>query len=324
MCRTPYRVSLVGGGADVPPWSHEHSGQVLNATINRYCWIQLRCLPPFFHPTKYHIVWSKVELCETVDQIEHRSVKACLKYLPVECGVEMLHAGDLPARSGMGSSSAFTVGMLHSLHALHGSMPTKRELAKQAIRVERDLLCENVGMQDQIAAAYGGVNRVMFEGDTFTVTPMTLGPRMREFESRLMLFYTGRQRISSDIQAAMDQEKGRRQLRILDTLVDEALQVLVGGRALDDFGEILNESWSAKCSLNPAATSDDIEAMRAKAATSGAMGSKLLGAGAGGFLLVFTGSDPDARDKLVAAMDGMIHVPFKFENHGSTIVHYEA
>ena len=212
LCRTPYRIGIAGGGVDFPYWSNHHSASVLSATINKYCWIALRQVPSWF-AYNYHIVWSKVELCNDVSEIEHPSVRACIQFMKPSGGLAVFHSGDLMARSGVGSSSSFTVGMLHALHALKGTMPTKHAVAVDAIHIERDVLEENVGMQDQIAAAYGGFNQIIFDkAGSFTVVPVSSKLRLAELNDNLMLFYTGKQRTSSDVQASMDPERWNQRL----------------------------------------------------------------------------------------------------------------
>lgn len=198
--RTPFRLSFFGGGTDYPAWYTQHGGEVLATTINKYCYLNCRYLPPFFEH-RFRIVYSKIESCQTLDEIKHPSVREILRYLEIQRGVEIHHDGDLPARSGMGSSSAFTVGLLHALYALKGYIPSKPHLAKESIYLEQTVLQENVGSQDQVLAAYGGLNHVTFlPNNEIVVAPVTLSQsRIHELNAHLMLFYTGIRRTASDV-----------------------------------------------------------------------------------------------------------------------------
>jgi D-glycero-alpha-D-manno-heptose-7-phosphate kinase len=322
--RTPYRISFFGGGTDYPGWYREHGGAVLAATIDKYCYLTCRYLPPFFeHKTR--VVYSKVESCRTNAEISHPSVRAVLQYLGIERGLEIHHDGDLPARSGMGSSSAFTVGLLHALHALQGRMCHKRQLALESIHVEQELLHETVGSQDQVMAAYGGLRHALFlPNGEISVRPLTLPPqRIADLSSHLMLFYTGIVRTASDVAKSYveDIQAKRRQLRIMKDLVDEALGILNSGRALDDFGHLLHEAWLTKRSLSASVSNPQVDALYDAAREAGALGGKLTGAGGGGFLLLFVPPErqPDVRESL----RHLIHVPFDFEPEGSQILFCE-
>jgi D-glycero-alpha-D-manno-heptose-7-phosphate kinase len=322
--RTPFRISFFGGGTDYPAWYRQHGGSVLAATINKYCYISCRYLPPFFEH-RLRVVWSKIETCQHIDEIEHPAVREVLRYMQMERGVEIHHEGDLPSRSGIGSSSSFTVGLLHALYALTGTMPSKHQLAMEGIHLEQDILRETVGSQDQVCAAYGGFNHVVFHPNgEISVRPVTLSTdRVRELDEQLMLFYTGIKRTASDVAGSyVDELDGRRrQLRLMKDLVDESISVLNGGGDLRAFGELLHEGWQAKQELSPLVSNGQIEEMYSEARAAGAVGGKLLGAGGGGFLLLHV---PIARQAAVQArLNRLIHVPFRFEYSGSQIVFFD-
>jgi D-glycero-alpha-D-manno-heptose-7-phosphate kinase len=319
--RTPFRISFLGGGTDYPAWYRQHGGAVLATTIDKYCYITCRYLPPFFEH-RYCVIYSKMEYCQTVDEIQHPAVREVVKHLKVERALEIHHDGDLPARSGMGSSSAFTVGLLHALHALGGRMVSKQQLALESVHLEQNVLKETVGSQDQVLAAHGGLNHVTFQPNgEIAVRPVTIGAeRMRELNSHLMLFYTGIKRTASTVAETYVNgiETRKRQLRIMKDLVDEALAVLNSRQDLDGFGELLNEAWQAKRSLSSSVSNPDVDALYESAVSAGALGGKLTGAGGGGFLLLFV--PPERQQSVRDRLDGLIHVPFKFEFSGSQIL----
>ncbi len=324
ICRTPFRISFFGGGTDYPGWYRQHGGAVLAATIDKYCYLTCRYLPPFFEH-RIRVVYRRIETCKTVDEISHPAVRATLRYLGIDRGVELHHDGDLPARSGMGSSSAFTVGLLHVLHALKGEMPTKAQLAQESLHIEQEVLRETVGSQDQVMAAYGGLRHVKFApGGEIECNPLVLPPgRVTELKSHLMLFYTGIARTAADVARSYvaDIESRRRQLRILKELVDESIDILASGTDVRAFGDLLHESWEAKRSLSAQVSNDEIDALYSRAREAGAIGGKLTGAGGGGFLLLFV--PPGDQSAVLEALDDRIHVPFAFEPSGSQIVFYE-
>lgn len=324
ICRTPYRISFFGGGTDYPAWYRQHGGAVLAAGIDKYCYLTCRYLPPFFEH-RIRVVYRQIETCSTVDEIDHPVVREALKFLQIDRGVEIHHDGDLPARSGMGSSSAFTVGLLHALHALRGEMPTKHQLAKEAIHLEQDVLNETVGSQDQTIAAHGGLRHVRFQPDgAIEVSPVVIpAARVAELKSNLMLVYTGIVRTAADVAQSYVPgiESRRRQLRLMNQMVDEAIHILTGGVNLIAFGELLHEAWLAKRSLSEMVSNSEVDALYAAALEAGAIGGKLTGAGGGGFLLLFV--PPDRRGDVLEALDGCIHVPFEFESGGSQIIFYE-
>jgi D-glycero-alpha-D-manno-heptose-7-phosphate kinase len=322
--RTPYRISFFGGGTDYPAWYREHGGSVLGATINKYCYLTCRYLPPFFeHRTR--IVYRNIENVMSVDDIAHPAVREVLRHFGFERGVEIHHDGDLPARSGVGSSSAFTVGLIHAIHALKGTIPTKQQLALESIHLEQDVLKENVGCQDQVLAAYGGFNHVTFAPDgDIRVRPMTLLPsRIEELNSNLMLFFTGLHRTASDVAASYTgslQEK-ERPMNAIAAMVDEAIATLTHGRNLDDFGRLLHETWTAKQTLSDMVSNRQIGDIYAEARRAGALGGKIIGAGGGGYMLLFV--PPPHQASVRERLRHLIRVPFKFEFGGSQIIFFD-
>jgi D-glycero-alpha-D-manno-heptose-7-phosphate kinase len=319
--RTPFRVSFFGGGTDYPAWFRRNGGEVLATTINKYCYLTCRYLPPFFEH-RIRLVYSQVENCHSIDEIRHPAVKAVLQYLKFERGLELHHDADLPARSGMGSSSAFTVGLLHALYALTGKTTGKQELASQSIYVEQELLRETVGCQDQIQAAYGGLNHIEFpaNGD-FVVRPMALpAERIRELESHLMLFYTGIKRTAADIAGSFVPEIERRdaQLRALREMVRAGISILSGNDDIVRIGALLHDAWQAKRTLSAAVSNADVDAIYADARAAGAIGGKVTGAGGGGFMLLFV--SPGRQHAVKERLNRLICVPLKFESKGSQIV----
>jgi D-glycero-alpha-D-manno-heptose-7-phosphate kinase len=322
--RTPYRISFFGGGTDYPAWYQVHGGAVLAATIDKYCYLTCRYLPPFFeHRTR--VVYSKIESCPSNDEIAHPSVREVLRHLNITRGVEIHHDGDLPARSGMGSSSAFTVGLLHAAYALQGQMPSQRQLALESIHVEQKLLKETVGSQDQVMAAYGGLRHVQFlSNGEISVRPVTLpAQRLTELNDHLMLFYTGIIRTASDVAKSYvdDIHSKRRQLRIMSDLVEESISILNGGNDLLPFGQLLHEAWLAKRSLSAQVSNTQVDALYSRAQAGGAVGGKLTGAGGGGFLLLFV--PLEKQESVKQQLQNLIHVPFRFEPGGSQIIFYE-
>lgn len=322
---TPFRVSFFGGGTDYPAWYRENGGMVLATTIDKYCHISCRHLPPFFEH-KHRIVYSNIENVTNIDEIQHPAVKAVLGWSNCQEGLEIHHDGDLPARTGLGSSSSFTVGLVNALAALEGRRVTKKDLAKNAIHIEQNVIKENVGSQDQLLAAYGGFNQIEFNtDDTFNVSPVILpGHRRQELESHLMLFFTGITRFASEIaKDQIDNFKNRQtELFRMKEMVDEAIDVLMNPETpLREFGELLHESWKCKRSLADNVSTPAIDAYYEKAMQIGATGGKILGAGGGGFLLFFVA--PELQAKVKEGLGDLIHVPFKFENSGSRVVLYQ-
>ncbi|MFZ2641716.1 MAG: kinase, partial [Verrucomicrobiia bacterium] len=321
--RTPFRISFFGGGTDYPSWYREHGGAVLATSIDKYCYLTCRYLPPFFEH-RYRLVYSKIENCHAIDEITHPAAREVLRFMQMERGVEIHHDGDLPARSGMGSSSAFTVGMLHALYALKGRMPTKHQLAMESIQIEQEMVKETVGSQDQVLAAYGGFNHVTFHPNgEITVRPVALArDRIRELNSHLMLFYTGIKRTAADVaKTYVDQmSEKRRQLGLIRGMVDESLSILNNGKDLTAFGELLHQAWQAKRSLSAQVTNTEVEEIYAAARAAGAVGGKLIGAGGGGFMLLF--APPSRQEAIRQRLNKLLHVPFEFEFNGSQIIFF--
>ena len=324
IARTPFRISFLGGGTDYPAWYRKHGGAVLATTIDKYCYITCRYLPPF-HEHRFSVVYSKMEQCNAIDEIKHPAVKAVLRFLNVERGVEIHTDADLPGRSGMGSSSAFTVGLLHAVHALQGRIVGKQQLAREGIQIEQEILKEAVGSQDQVQAAHGGLNHVLFHPNgEISVLPITILPeRMMEFTSHLMLFYTGIKRTASNIAETYINaiEDRKRQLQIMKDLVDEGLSILNRHDGITGFGDLLHEAWQAKRSLSATVSNKDVDTLYARARSAGAMGGKLTGAGGGGFLLLF--AEPEKHDDIRGELSDLIHVPIKLDHLGSQIIYYE-
>ena len=321
--RTPYRISFFGGGTDYPVWYQKHGGAVLATAIDKYCFISCRYLPPFFEH-KYRIVWSMIENCSRIDDIKHPAVKEILKFLTFNRNVEIHHVGDLPARSGMGSSSSFTVGLLHAMYALQGYMPTKRQLAMESILIEQDLIKETVGSQDQVLAAHGGFNHIVFHKNReISVRPIVLtGERVAELNSHLMLFYSGIKRTAADVAGTyvtkLDDKK--HQLRIMKDLVEEGISLLNSSHDIGGFGELLHEAWQVKRSLSTNISNAHVDGMYEKARKAGAIGGKITGAGGGGFMLLF--APPERHENIKRVLRNMINVPFKFDFTGSQIIYY--
>lgn len=322
--RTPFRISFFGGGTDYPPWFRAHGGAVLATTINKYCYISCRYLPPFF-AHKIRVVYSIIEDCQNVAEIQHPAVREILRYLSIERGVEIHHDGDLPARSGMGSSSAFTVGLLHALYALKGQMPSVHQLSTESIYVEQELLKEAVGCQDQVLAAYGGFNHITFhQNGDMAVRPMTLSPeRISELNDHLMLFFTGVNRTASDVARtySQDLEAKDNALRTMSQMVNEGMAILNGADHLDRFGQLLHDGWSVKRSLSARISNDFVEQLYEEARAAGAIGGKLLGAGGGGFMLLFV--RPRDQRRVRERLHNLIYVPFRFDFSGSRIILFD-
>ena len=321
---TPYRISFFGGGTDYPVWFQEHGGAVLATTINRYCYITCRLLPPFFS-YRHRIVWSQVETVNDVTEIVHPAVREAIRYLDVQQGLEIHHDGDLPARSGLGSSSSFSVGILHALHALQGRMVTKGELAQQAIHLEQNLLKEDVGIQDQILTAYGGLNVVEIDADSaYRVNPVPMEPLRKElFQHHLMMIYTGISRTASEVAKSQIESIPDKTavMQEIQAMVPEAVKILSGTGDLNDFGRLLHESWLLKKSISEKISTSVVDEMYEKAIQAGALGGKLLGAGGGGFMVFFV--EPGLHQRVLDALDEFLLVPFELENAGAHIAFYE-
>jgi D-glycero-alpha-D-manno-heptose-7-phosphate kinase len=324
--RTPYRISLLGGGTDYPSWYEKYGGAVLGTTIDKYCYLFVRKLPPFF-PHKHRVVYSQIELVRDHRELVHPSVRAALMELSSELsvGIEVQHMGDLPARSGLGSSSSFTVGLLNALNALRGKMTAPHELAREAIRIEQHVIKESVGSQDQVWAAIGGLGTITFQpsGD-FELTPLIIASeRVKALNDCMMLFYSGQSRFASAVAAEKIENlaKRERQLHRMREFVDEGVQILQqANRPLDDLGRLLHESWKLKKELASGVTTSKVDEIYEAGIAGGAVGGKLLGAGGGGFVLLF--ARPECHGEIRQRLKGLIEVSAKINSPGSTIVLY--
>ncbi len=319
--RTPYRVSFFGGGTDYPDWYREHGGAVLSTAIARYCYLSCRWLPPFFEH-KSRIVYSVIEDVRHVEEIRHPAVRECILHLGIRDGMEIHHDGDLPKMTGLGTSSSFTVGLLHALHALRGEFRSKMQLATEAIHIERDRCGDRVGAQDQVSAAFGGLNHIRFAPDnSISVEPVPLPvTRITEFQNSLLLFFSGFSRYASEIVAEQLQNipKKQKELSEMAAMVEQGIQILTGEGDLADFGRLLHESWRLKRSLSSCVSTPVIDTMYETARKAGAVGGKITGAGGGGFLLLFV--EPDRRESVRKAMSAFLHVPFGLDYTGSQVI----
>lgn len=322
--QTPFRISLFGGGTDYPTWVQEHGGAVISTTINKYAYITCRQLPPFFEH-RHRVVYSRIETVKSIADIEHPAVRAIFQEMGVREGLEVHYDGDLPARSGIGSSSSFSVGLLNALHALRGQMISKQKLAELAIHIEQNVIGEAVGSQDQVAAAFGGMNRIDFMRDgSFTVRPMIMPLNRREdLKSHLMLFFTGFSRIAATVAKSQIANFTRKadHLHAMRAMVDEAQTILQNPSAdLQEIGKLLHEGWQLKRDLASNVSNSAIDEIYETGLRHGASGGKIIGAGGGGFILFFV--QPEKQEELRQALTGLLEVDFKFETEGSQIIHY--
>lgn len=323
--RTPFRMSFFGGGTDLPAWYTENGGAVLSTTIDKYCYVSLRKLPPFFDYKHKIVFFSKQEAFNELDEIEHPAVRETYRFMDVRDGLVMQHDGDLPSHSGLGSSSAFTVGLLHALYALRGKMVTKKRLAMEAIHIEQNMIGEAVGSQDQVASAFGGMNRIVFSArNNIEVNPFVItSEKSAHLQSCLMLFFTGFARFAVEIEKdkLRQLEKKKQELSLMLSIVDAAADILDGDLSgYDDFGALLHESWLLKKRLSQKVSTDIIDDIYAKAMKSGALGGKILGAGGGGFILFFV--RPEDRERLRQGLSPLLHVPFRFDTLGSQVIYF--
>lgn len=319
--QTPFRMSFFGGGTDFPDFYKEHGGAVISTTFDKYCYVNVRHLPRFFDYAT-ELSYSKIERVVDVNEIQHPAIREAMKFLDME-ELRLTYEADLPARSGLGTSSSFAVGMLNAFYALKGKYADKRKLADEAIYLERVLCKESGGVQDQIAASFGGLNRINFSADGYEVNPVIISPeRKMQLNRNLMLFFTGFSRFSSDIQdttqkALVDKEK---QLLEMLALVDDAERILTSKTDLNEFGRLLDYTWKLKRGISSRISTGTIDGLYARGMEAGALGGKLLGAGGGGFLLFYV--EEDKREAVHKAMEDLLHVPFKFENSGTRVIHY--
>lgn len=322
--RTPYRISFFGGGTDYPGWYLEHGGAVLSTSINKYCYLTARFLPPFFEH-RFRIVYSRTEDVQEIDEIKHPAVRETLRWVNLGRGIELHHDGDLPARSGMGSSSSFVVGLLHAMYALKGQLVSKRRLMMEGIHIEQNILRETVGSQDQTAAAFGGLNHIVFRTTgEIEVKPIPLPcERIEALNSHLMLFYTGIKRTAQDVARSYvdDIAAKRKQLDAMSGLVDGAIESLNAGGDIRVFGELLHEAWLLKSGLSGSVSNADVDDVYTRARAAGAIGGKLAGAGGGGFMMLF--APPEQQDRIRKALSELIYVPFRFEFAGSQLIYYD-
>ncbi len=322
--RTPFRISFFGGGTDYPVWYKANGGAVINTSINKYCYITVRHLPPFFD-FNYRVRYYHKEEVSAIDDIKHPSVRECLRFVQIEKGVEIVHTGDLPAQSGLGSSSTFTVGLLNALYALKNYMATKKELALNAIHIEQNLIRENVGSQDQTIAAFGGFNKIEFNGaKEIVVQPIITSPEKYEIlQNHLLLFFTGYARDANKVAEAQIKETPQKtaELRQMMSIVDDAYNILrCRTGCIDDIGRLLHEQWQIKRSMTSKITNDQIDTIYTRGKKAGASGGKLLGAGGGGFMLFF--ADPERHTDIRKELNELTHVPFRFDNTGSQIIYH--
>ncbi|MBF0563664.1 MAG: kinase [Nitrospirae bacterium] len=325
LSRTPYRISFFGGGTDYPVWYREHGGAVISTTIDKYCYISCRYLPPFFEH-KHRIVYSKSEEVIDISEIKHPAVREAFNFMKITQGLEIHHDGDLPARTGLGSSSSFTVGLLKCLYALRGEMVTRQRLTKDALYVEQEMIKENVGSQDQTAAAYGGFNKISFhQNGSITVSPIIMpADKLRSFQKHIMLYFTGFSRYASEIAGEQIKKTAEKKTEIntMYQMVAEGLSIL--GRAERDiveFGKLLHESWMIKRNLTDKITTPYVDEIYEEARRGGAIGGKLIGAGGGGFIILFV--KPQDQPEVRQRLKKLLQVPFRFDNSGSQIVVYQ-
>ena len=321
--KTPFRMSFFGGGTDMEEYFKEYGGAVLSTSFDKYCYVNVRHLPPFFQYST-ELSYSKTERVNSLEEIQHPAIREAMRMLDMQ-EIRLMYEADLPARSGLGTSSSFAVGMLHAFHALKGKYVDKKTLADQAIHLERVLCKEAGGWQDQIAASFGGLNRIDFSEEGYRVSPILISPeRKQRLNENLMLFFTGFTRFSSEIQKANQSnspEDKNALLREMRALVDEGADILCSkGRDLDDFGRLLHSTWELKRKTAKSISTDSIDLLYEMGLRAGALGGKLLGAGGGGFLLFYV--EKEKQQGVMEAMRDLLYIPFSFENGGTQVVYY--
>lgn len=320
--KTPFRMSFFGGGTDMESFFMENGGAVLSTTFDKYCYVNVRHLPRFFDYST-ELSYAKIERVTDVNDIQHPAIREAMKMLDMH-EIRLTYEADLPARSGLGTSSSFAVGMINAFYALKGKYADKKKLADAAIYLERELCKEAGGWQDQIAASYGGFNRINFNSDGYEVLPLIINPeRKRQLNNNLMMFFTGFTRFSSDVQKANASNKADKvnQLKEMLALVDEAEKVLVDKQSdLDEFGRLLDHTWRIKRKTGNTVSTNSIDELYDKGFKAGALGGKLLGAGGGGFLVFYV--EPDKQEKVKKAMEDLLYIPFEFEDGGTRVIHY--
>lgn len=320
--RTPFRISFAGGGTDFPEFFREHGGAVLSTTIDRYCYVTVRHLPGFF-PYRSEVCYSEIERVGTAEEIRHPLIREAMKWMGVE-QLRLTYEADLPARSGLGTSSAFAVGMLNAFHCGRGEYAGKGQLADEAIHLERELCGEAGGLQDQVAVAFGGMNKIVFHTDGYTVRPVVAAPeRKAELNRRLMLFFTGFSRLSFQISEKTRSQLGSRRELLLEMKgqADEAERILTDPKTeLEEFGRLLDRGWQLKRGIHREISTSWVDDLYEQAKRAGALGGKLLGAGGGGFLMLY--AEPERQEAVKQALDGLVHVPFRFEDQGTQVIYY--
>ena len=320
--KTPFRMSFFGGGTDMESFFMENGWAVLSTTFDKYCYVNVRHLPRFFDYST-ELSYAKIERVTDVNDIQHPAIREAMKMLDMH-EIRLTYEANLPARSGLGTSSSFAVGMINAFYALKGKYADKKKLADAAIYLERELCKEAGGWQDQIAASYGGFNRINFNSDGYEVLPLIINPeRKRQLNNNLMMFFTGFTRFSSDVQKANASNKADKvnQLKEMLALVDEAEKVLVDKQSdLDEFGRLLDHTWRIKRKTGNTVSTNSIDELYDKGLKAGALGGKLLGAGGGGFLVFYV--EPDKQEKVKKAMEDLLYIPFEFEDGGTRVIHY--
>lgn len=322
--QTPFRMSFFGGGTDFPGFYNEHGGAVISTTFDKYCYVNVRHLPPFFEYST-ELSYSKIERVKNIDEINHPSIRECMRYLDMR-DIRLTYEADLPAKSGLGTSSSFAVGMLNAFYSLKGKYKSKRELADDAIYLERELCNEAGGVQDQIAVAFGGFNRIDFSADGYQVTPVVMSNERKEIlNDNLMMFFTGFSRFSSDIQTSTQAVLKDKTAQLLEmySLVDTAQGILTDKNSnLNDFGRLLDHTWKLKRGITTRISTNSLDEIYEKAMSAGALGGKLLGAGGGGFFVFYV--EPEKRKSVMQALDKLLYIPFRFEDSGTRVIYFDA
>lgn len=321
--KTPFRMSFFGGGTDMENYFRENGGAVISTTFDKYCYVNVRHLPRFFD-YKTELSYARTERVTNVEDIQHPAIRNAMKMLDMQ-EIRLTYEADLPARSGLGTSSSFAVGMLNAFYALKGKYADKRKLADEAIYLERVLCQEAGGWQDQIAASFGGFNRINFNADGYEVYPVVISPERKEkLNDNLLMFFTGFTRFSSEVQKANEASSKtdkNAMLKRMYELVDEAEKILTDKeKSLDDFGRLLDLTWKLKRQTGKAISTNSIDSLYAKGMEAGALGGKLLGAGGGGFLVFYV--QPEKQEAVMKAMSNLLYIPFRFENGGTRVIHY--
>lgn len=322
--QTPFRMSFFGGGTDFPGFYNEHGGAVISTTFDKYCYVNVRHLPPFFEYST-ELSYSKIERVKNIDEINHPSIRECMRYLDMR-DIRLTYEADLPAKSGLGTSSSFAVGMLNAFYSLKGKYKSKRELADDAIYLERELCNEAGGVQDQIAVAFGGFNRIDFSADGYQVTPVVMSNERKEIlNDNLMMFFTGFSRFSSDIQTSTQAVLKDKTAQLLEmySLVDTAQGILTDKNSdLNDFGRLLDHTWKLKRGITTRISTNSLDEIYEKAMSAGALGGKLLGAGGGGFFVFYV--EPEKRKSVMQALDKLLYISFRFEDSGTRVIYFDA